>query len=210
MRCLQILSLFLTLAVPSFSQETPAAKLVTALERLNAGGAIEVRATVSYKNSLLVQGILAGKDFDLAWKAEDGSITRQIALGDHAWLSYDGGKNGRLSNPMTDLFITSCTVRFVLRTWIPYRNMKSWAQSNATAKSGCTSVSRRPKNKKPRRSIGLRSIRPASRLAFADSLAEWPSGKPCFIAKLTTRPPRRRQPSDRRQRTAEPASLTNL
>ena len=99
MRCLQILSLLLTFAVPAFSQETPAAKLVTALERMNAGGAIEVRATVRYKNSLLVQGILAGKDFDLAWKAEDGSITRQIALGDHAWLSYDAGKKWKAIEP---------------------------------------------------------------------------------------------------------------
>jgi hypothetical protein len=99
MRCLQILSLFLTVTVPVFSQETPAAKLVTALERLNAGGAIEVRATVSYKNSLRIQGILMGKDFDLAWKAEDGSITRQIALGDHAWLSYDGGKKWKTIEP---------------------------------------------------------------------------------------------------------------
>src|SRR5271166_1706800 len=112
-------------------------------------------------------------------------------------------KNGKPLNPMTDLFTTSCTVRSVLRTWIPCRHMKSWEQSSATAKSGCTSVSRRPKNKKPRRSIGLRSIRLASRLAFADSLAEWPLGKPCFNARLITRPPRRRQPSDRRQRTAD-------
>lgn len=99
MRCLQILGLFLAFTVPAYSQETPAAKLVTALEKLNAGGAIEVRATVSYKNSLLVQGILAGKDFDLAWKAEDGSITRQIVLGDHAWLSYDGGKKWKAVEP---------------------------------------------------------------------------------------------------------------
>src|SRR5271167_1627846 len=99
MRCLQILSLFLTFAVPAFSQETPAAKLVTALERLNAGGAIEVRATVSYKNSLLVQGILAGKDFDLAWTAEDGSLSRQIALGDHARLRHDSGKKWKAMAP---------------------------------------------------------------------------------------------------------------
>jgi hypothetical protein len=104
MRCLQILSLFLTSAVPVFSQETPAAKLATALERLNAGGAIEVRATVSYEKTLRVQGILAGKDFDLAYKAEDGSITRQIALGDHAWLSYDGGKKWKAIEP-DDRFI---------------------------------------------------------------------------------------------------------
>ena len=99
MRCLQILGFFLTFTVSVFSQETPAAKLVTALERLNAAGAIEVRATVSYKKALRVQGILAGKDFDLAWKAEDGSITRQIALGDHAWLSYDGGKKWKTIEP---------------------------------------------------------------------------------------------------------------
>ena len=99
MRCLQILNLFLAFTVPAFSQETPAAKLVTALEKLNDGGAIEVRATVSYQKTLLIQGILSGKDFDLAYKAEDGSITRQIALGDHAWLSYDGGKKWKAVEP---------------------------------------------------------------------------------------------------------------
>jgi hypothetical protein len=92
MRCFQILGLLLAFTFRAFSQETPAAKLVTALEGLNSGGPIEVRATVSFKQSLRIQGILAGEDFDIAWKAEDGSVTRQIALGDHAWLSYDGGK----------------------------------------------------------------------------------------------------------------------
>jgi hypothetical protein len=92
MRCFQIFGLLWAFTLPAFSQETPAAKLVTALEGLNSGGPIEVRATVSLKQTLRIQGILAGEDFDIAWKAEDGSITRQIALGDHAWLSYDGGK----------------------------------------------------------------------------------------------------------------------
>src|ERR1700674_2911968 len=112
-------------------------------------------------------------------------------------------KNGRPSNPMTALFTTSSTVRSVLRTWLPYRHMKSWEQSSATAKSGYISVSRRPKKKKARRSIGLRSIRRASQLAFADSLAEWALGEMCFDARLITRPQRRRQPSDRVQRTAD-------
>jgi hypothetical protein len=92
MRCFQILSIFLGLTLSLFSQETPAAKLITALEKLNSSGAIEVRATVTYKQSIRVQGILMGKDFDLAWKAGDGSITRQIALGENAWLTYDGKK----------------------------------------------------------------------------------------------------------------------
>ena len=92
MRCLQILSLFLTLTLPLFSQETPAAKLITALEKLNSSGPIEVKATISYKQSIRVQGIIMGEDFDLAWKAEDGSVTRQIALGENAWVTYDGKK----------------------------------------------------------------------------------------------------------------------
>ena len=92
MRCFQILIIFLGLSLPSFSQETPAAKLTTALEKLNSGGPIEVRATIRYKQSIFVQGIIMGEDFDIAWKAEDGSVTRQIALGENAWATYDGKK----------------------------------------------------------------------------------------------------------------------
>jgi hypothetical protein len=92
MRCFQIVSALLGLTLPLFSQETPTAKLITALEELNSGGPIEVRATISYKQSIRVQGIIVGEDFDITWKAEDGSITRQIALGENAWATYDGKK----------------------------------------------------------------------------------------------------------------------
>lgn len=92
MRWFQILTIFLGLTLPLFSQETPAAKLITALEKLNSSGPIEVRATISSKKSIRVQGIIMGEDFDIVWKAEDGSVTRQIALGENAWATYDGKK----------------------------------------------------------------------------------------------------------------------
>jgi hypothetical protein len=92
MRWFQILIIFLGLTLPLFSQETPAAKLITALEKLNSSGPIEVRATISFKKSIRVQGIIMGEDFDIVWKAEDGSAIRQIALGENAWATYDGKK----------------------------------------------------------------------------------------------------------------------
>ncbi|HET6408481.1 MAG TPA: hypothetical protein VFG14_11415, partial [Chthoniobacteraceae bacterium] len=59
-------------------------------------GLWEVEATISGAKSVAVRGLMEGKNFDLVTESKDGGEpVRQIAIGDEAWMSKDGGRSWR-------------------------------------------------------------------------------------------------------------------
>lgn len=77
-------------AVPQVDPATAA--LNRAFETMRSG-LWEVKAKVSAAKSVEVRGWIRGSDFDLTMEPQEGETLRQIAIGDEAWMTKDGGKS---------------------------------------------------------------------------------------------------------------------
>jgi hypothetical protein len=55
-------------------------------------GVWEVNGTATRQETGRIHGLLSGEDFDLTMESENGSVMRQIAIGDKAWANPTGGK----------------------------------------------------------------------------------------------------------------------
>jgi hypothetical protein len=78
------------LALHAFAEDKPEA-LLAAAKKLSSPNPWKVEALVTGEKSFKVAGLIAGQDFDLTIKDPKGQ-TRQIAVGEKAWSSSDGGK----------------------------------------------------------------------------------------------------------------------
>jgi hypothetical protein len=57
-------------------------------------GLWDVKATVSATKSVVVRGLIRGRDFDLVMEPQNGGdVIRQIAIRGEGWMSNDGGKS---------------------------------------------------------------------------------------------------------------------
>ncbi len=71
--------------------------LIGALNNMDAGGPIEVHATLTYKKVATFHGIIFHRDFDLV---QEGTVpVHSIAIKDRAWGSFDNGKTWRKEDP---------------------------------------------------------------------------------------------------------------
>lgn len=79
------------LALPAFAAEKPEALLMTAMKKMSTG-TWAVEGTATYKKTIKLHGLLAGKDFDLTMEpgTKSGVPMRGIVIGDKAWVCSDG------------------------------------------------------------------------------------------------------------------------
>jgi tetratricopeptide (TPR) repeat protein len=75
-----------------------APRILASALKLMENGTREVDATLSRGMKMRVQGLLAGKDFDLTLEPEGRNAVRQIAINDKLWVSYDGNKTWKLED----------------------------------------------------------------------------------------------------------------
>jgi hypothetical protein len=69
----------------------PEALLMAAMKKMSTG-TWEVKGTATFKKTIKLQGLLAGKDFDLTMEpgSQPGFPLRGIVIGDKAWVCSDG------------------------------------------------------------------------------------------------------------------------
>ena len=69
----------------------PEVLLTTAMKKMSSG-TWEVKGTASFKKTIKLRGLLAGKDFDLTMEpgSKPGFPLRGIVIGDKAWVCSDG------------------------------------------------------------------------------------------------------------------------
>jgi len=67
------------------------ALLMAAMKKMEEG-VWEVNGTATREKTGRIHGLLSREDFDLTMESENGSVMRQIAIGDKAWANPTGGK----------------------------------------------------------------------------------------------------------------------
>jgi hypothetical protein len=90
MKWLSLLSISSFLGAAALAEEKPETMLAAA-KKLMEPTAWRVDALISGEKSYRIGGIVAGQDFDLTIQ-EPKTTTRQIAVGEKAWSTTDGGK----------------------------------------------------------------------------------------------------------------------